>query len=1206
MRRRATFSLLAVCSLLVIICPTCQAWPGFGEICSQYCRPGLSCTTFDGSLRCLCRGGRNAAISEECAKLFIDVAVRMSDDTFSLKYKIHVNGSFNNFSLTSTTLNSTDETCQNHDNCTFHSLSPGTLYRAQLTFTYHFQGGVKELKRTVDNYTHPAVPANIRHNETSDGVLQVSWDQRGNFSRARCTLDRNGRPVHPVKSSTATCRWPHLPLLKKFHGVKITVFNGQDNEREHKDIWDSPYATIPRIVKTHAFSRPSVTSVGLKLEEHEVNVTVGYYVIKDSSKNCYAYDMQNKTCDMPRKLRKCQERGSDSERTRIQTSSVLLTIEDLSPGTQYQFQLTPWFCNVTRMSGTTTKLEPVTTELFRVSGVSVSVNGTTLDVTWAPPPPTFRNAKVTVFLTDVTIVTSPGGPGRAVQGKEPTELCSVSYNSSNQASCQGRAPLAFWSYKVSVVAYMEQGNTTSEAVAVTTDMTAPGQVPRLNVMTLDTGQPAMDCDGLTLTNQSSACVTWETLAPRDRHGVVEHYEYTVTRDEKVVVTGRGRECSHGRDTGRVRHTLPTQCQAALRLVANCNYTLSIRAVSRDDLTGRRTTKSFAMPHVDPPPEPSPQDMDKAVPKEKVKAQNGVIHFVIQQPRVLLGPDSNSKLGEFLLVMSPGQHPQDYATPEEYPQHYSGWRDRQQALFNGTGYLVAMHSLAGNTSGSIPLVVGDEHNCTHKFCNGKLDPGKTYSVAVVTCNDAGCHPYVVVKNQTVSAEESERPPGGVYVGVAMGFGAVVGLLTYLACYGKTKLRKDDGRTNCTTDSVSAIGLDTLTAQRSPPPTRPMKLVSLEEAIAAKQLDEDAILCDEYEDISKWCKAYLKQVGMRSINLGKNRYADVIAYDHSRVKLTPNHEGSDYINANFLPGYSREAEYVAAQGPLPFTTPDFWRMVWEHKVHVIVMLTLPKENGKVKCEQYWPREVGEEEDQEGIMVATTSVTTLHDYNVTTITIKNTAGEERQVLHYHYLQWPDKTADVSLVQPVLLFVRDIRQQVEALPHATAPVLVHCSAGVGRTGCFICVDYVMQFIKNRPITDELDIYAFVMRLRDFRCLMVQTEEQYLFVHQCALALMAARRKTEGEASNGALPSVEAPPDDTQSGSASDHGDGQQRDTVDQDLKAPPDDTQSGRASDHGDGQQRDTVDQDLKDPPDDRSDHHDSVLEDDSTRSQECLYKP
>ncbi|XP_064371608.1 receptor-type tyrosine-protein phosphatase O isoform X7 [Dromaius novaehollandiae] len=242
----------------------------------------------------------------------------------------------------------------------------------------------------------------------------------------------------------------------------------------------------------------------------------------------------------------------------------------------------------------------------------------------------------------------------------------------------------------------------------------------------------------------------------------------------------------------------------------------------------------------------------------------------------------------------------------------------------------------------------------------------------------------------------------------------------------------------------------------------------------------------------------------MNRCKNRYTNILPYDFSRVRLVSmnEEEGSDYINANYIPGYNSPQEYIATQGPLPETRNDFWKMVLQQKSQIIVMLTQCNEKRRVKCDHYWPF------TEDPIAYGDITVEMLSEEEHTDWVYRNFrisyADEVQDVMHFNYTAWPDHgVPTANAAESILQFVQMVRQKSTK---SKGPMIIHCSAGVGRTGTFIALDRLLQHIRDHEF---VDILGLVSDMRSYRMSMVQTEEQYIFIHQC-VQLMWQKKKQQ------------------------------------------------------------------------------------------------
>ncbi|XP_073179823.1 receptor-type tyrosine-protein phosphatase S isoform X6 [Lepidochelys kempii] len=279
--------------------------------------------------------------------------------------------------------------------------------------------------------------------------------------------------------------------------------------------------------------------------------------------------------------------------------------------------------------------------------------------------------------------------------------------------------------------------------------------------------------------------------------------------------------------------------------------------------------------------------------------------------------------------------------------------------------------------------------------------------------------------------------------------------------------------------------------------PIPISELAEHTEHLKANDNLKLSQEYESIDPG-QQFTWEHSNLEVNKPKNRYANVIAYDHSRVILLPIEGivGSDYINANYIDGYRKQNAYIATQGPLPETFGDFWRMVWEQRSATVVMMTKLEEKSRIKCDQYWP---GRGTETYGmIQVTLLDTIELATFCVRTFSLhKNGSSEKREVRQFQFTAWPDHGVP-EYPTPFLAFLRRVKT---CNPPDAGPIIVHCSAGVGRTGCFIVIDAMLERIKHEK---TVDIYGHVTLMRSQRNYMVQTEDQYSFIHDALLEAVA------------------------------------------------------------------------------------------------------
>ncbi|XP_066297793.1 receptor-type tyrosine-protein phosphatase F-like isoform X2 [Branchiostoma lanceolatum] len=283
-------------------------------------------------------------------------------------------------------------------------------------------------------------------------------------------------------------------------------------------------------------------------------------------------------------------------------------------------------------------------------------------------------------------------------------------------------------------------------------------------------------------------------------------------------------------------------------------------------------------------------------------------------------------------------------------------------------------------------------------------------------------------------------------------------------------------------------------KSPNFQEPVPLPDLEAEFDKRNANDNQKFAEEYSALPGTLGKERAEAYYSDCNTTKNRFKNIVTYDSGRVKLNPipGVAGSDYISASYMDGYKAPRKYIAAQGPLPNTVDDFWRMIWDTKAKNIVMVTNLKENNKQKCTQYWPDSGKKIYGDIDVTLADTIPMVDH---VTRIFLVGKEGipAKREVTQFHFLGWPD----FGLPRSPMGLLKFRRAVITKMAPRDMPIVVHCSAGVGRTGTFITIDAMLEMMQAE---EKVDVFGFVSRMRQNRSTMVQTKAQYVFIYRALL----------------------------------------------------------------------------------------------------------
>ncbi|KAK2492584.1 hypothetical protein MC885_011619, partial [Smutsia gigantea] len=374
---------------------------------------------------------------------------------------------------------------------------------------------------------------------------------------------------------------------------------------------------------------------------------------------------------------------------------------------------------------------------------------------------------------------------------------------------------------------------------------------------------------------------------------------------------------------------------------------------------------------------------------------------------------------------------------------------------------------------------DWSSCGRDVSVWGLQPAQSYPATVTTIWDGMRAPSAAVTCHTEST--------GVVAGAVAGALLLLGLLGLLVFFLRKRLLRMSPKEAPPTDLMFSSHKDILAEHFA-------------DQVRENEKDSNCGFAEEYQQLAVEGLHQAQTVASAPENSTKNRYRNVLPYDWSRVPLKPlpGEPSSDYINASFMPSLWSSREFIAAQGPLAQTVGDFWRLVWEQQSSTLVMLTDCVESGRVKCEHYWPLDA-QPCTHGHLQVALMGEEVMENWTVRDLKLWHLQEQNTlSVRQFHYTTWPDHGVPHS-PDPLLAFWKVVRHWLDETVGGGLPI-VHCSAGVGRTGTLIALDVLLRQLEREGVVGP---YGYVRKMRESRPLMVQTEAQYVFLHHCILRFL-------------------------------------------------------------------------------------------------------
>ncbi|XP_029379627.1 receptor-type tyrosine-protein phosphatase beta [Echeneis naucrates] len=934
-----------------------------------------------------------------------------------------------------------------HTSHRFDGLTPGKRYRVLVQTT---SGGVHSVGVSAEAQTRPAAVKNLAVKANTTNSLTILWSPpEGEFQLYEVVLyqsDQTLQERHRVQSSTQLISFQGLRPGAPY---KIVVLTHSGQQTNQSSIWARTVPAAVRSLRAHSGNQCE----SLWLDWDRGPGDLGGFLV---------------TLYKPDGTKQAQQQlGPEASRS---------LFSHLVPGRLYRVQVLTLSGDLSNGASTEgrTAPRPPSSLLFR------GVTNTSLEVTWSGP--------VGSDYDDFHLQWSPEDRLSVINP----------YHSRTSGSriLSGMFPGRRYTFSLRTVSGATGTTPTCSTLIHNSIRTKPERVHSLH------------CHP-----QSSTSISCSWGAPW-----ADYDSYTIE-----CLHQSSRTLVYSRRTNRnITTYVITQLEPHKR------YTVSVKVIS--DQTTSDEAQDSVVTMIDRPPTPP---LSTRVSDKSAVVTKSAISFTFNCSWF---SDVNGAIRFFTVVVTESEGVDDVRPKQEHPlPSYLEYRSNSSIKSYQTRYFPSHCPQGPDSSHSVQINVGTGMEllggtCDHKdanaetsrdlkqFCDGPLKPKTAYRLSVRAFTQlfasegsdlTAVLPLYTDTYLSLPVVTEAEPLSGVVEGVSAGLfliATMIGVTALLVCRQKAH-KVVEGRTGVMMSvrrerATSGVHLGVRGNRRI---SSPIKVVNFEAHFTKLQADSSYLLSEEYEDLKDVGRSQSLDSALLPENRGKNRYNNILPYDSTRVKLSyvDDDPCSDYINASYIPGNNFRREYIATQGPLPGTKDDFWKMVWEQNVHIVVMVTQCVEKGRVKCDHYWPL------DQDPLYYGDLIVQMLSESVLPEWTIRefNICSEEhlsfsRLVRQFHYTVWPDHGVPET-TQSLIQFVRTVRDYINRTP-GSGPTVVHCSAGVGRTGTFIVLDRLLQQLDTK---DTMEIYGTVFDLRLHRSHMVQTECQYAFLHQCVRDVLRARK---------------------------------------------------------------------------------------------------